>query len=141
MDRYTLRSQQLPSRKLTVETAYQGIWYIVSFAIAWIPWYCFAFDQIIIHGKHEVFEYLRIFTQPLQRVFNSLMYFRPKYLSARARYKTETRLIIALGNRLHTQFQPCSLPLPIYRYNVICSSLPRRVRYEPLKYEAKPQLK
>jgi hypothetical protein len=96
MDRYTLRSQQLPSRKLTVETAYQGIWYIVSFAIAWIPWYCFAFDQIIIHGKHEVFEYLRIFTQPLQRVFNSLMYFRPKYLSARARYKTETRLIIAL---------------------------------------------
>jgi hypothetical protein len=85
MDKYTLRSNQQPIRKLTNETAYQGIWYIAAFGITWIPWYCYAFDEVTGNGTNDVLDYLHLFTKPLQGLFNSLVFFRPKYLSARAR--------------------------------------------------------
>ena len=43
-------------------------------------------------GVHDILDYLNIFTKPMQGLLNSLVYFRPKYLAARSRYKTETRL-------------------------------------------------
>jgi hypothetical protein len=84
MDRYRARGSQ-PSRRLTSETAYQAIWYICTFAIAWVPWYCYALDEITGNGVHDIFDYLHIFTKPLQGLLNSLVYFRPRYLSARER--------------------------------------------------------
>ena len=43
-------------------------------------------------GVHDVLDYLHIFTKSMQGLLNSLVYFRPKYLAARSRYKTETWL-------------------------------------------------
>ena len=85
MDKYTLRGQQEPSRRLTTETSHQAIWYIVAFGIAWIPWYAYAFDEITGYGTHDVLDYMHIFTKPMQGLLNSLVFFRPKYLSARQR--------------------------------------------------------
>ena len=85
MDKYTLSGHQEPSRRLTNETSYQAIWYIVAFGIAWIPWYCYVFDEITGYGVHDVLDYLHIFTKPMQGLLNSLVFFRPRYLSARQR--------------------------------------------------------
>lgn len=85
MDRYALGSNQQPTRRLTNETAYQGIWYIAAFGITWIPWYCYAFDEVMGRGVHDIIDYFHLFTKPLQGLLNSMVFFRPKYLSTRAR--------------------------------------------------------
>lgn len=86
MDRYSVSTIQPPTRVLTLQTTYQGIWYIAAFGITWIPWYCYAFDEVTGGDVADLFDYLHVFTKPLQGLFNSMVYFRPKYLSARARY-------------------------------------------------------
>eukprot|EP00804_Cyclotella_cryptica_P019547 CCRYP_014325-RA/>CCRYP_014325-RA protein AED:0.22 eAED:0.22 QI:397/0.66/0.75/1/0.66/0.5/4/2467/327 len=81
MDRYAVSTTQHPSRVLTSQTTYQGIWYIAAFGITWVPWYCYAFDEVTGGGVVDLLDYLHVFTKPLQGLLNSLVYFRPKYLS------------------------------------------------------------
>lgn len=90
MSRYTFRGAGTPVRReqsgvLTKQTTYQGIWYIAAFGITWIPWYFYAFDEVTGEGTIDLFDYMHLFTKPLQGLLNALVFFRPKYLTARAR--------------------------------------------------------
>jgi hypothetical protein len=90
MSRYTFRGAGTPVRReqsgvLTRHTTYQGIWYIAAFGITWIPWYFYAFDEVTGEGTIDLFDYMHLFTKPLQGLLNALVFFRPKYLTARAR--------------------------------------------------------
>jgi len=95
MDRYQ-HGDASHNRRMTNQTARQGMYYIGAFGLCWIPWYIYA----IIEFRHgyipTALGVIHLTTMPLQGVFNALVYFRPKYKSDRESKPTESRLSAVL---------------------------------------------
>jgi len=80
-----------PSRKMTVETSWQGIFYIGAFAISWIPWLVFGFGEYTRAKINVVSYYAQQLITPLHGVMNAGVYFRPRLKAERERNPTDSR--------------------------------------------------
>ncbi len=88
MDRYNRGG---PSRKMTLESCWQGIFYIGSFLIAWTPWFIFSIREVNDQNISKIAYYTMLMITPLHGVINSTVYFRPRYLAKRGRHPTDSR--------------------------------------------------
>ena len=82
MDRYQRSGR---SRKMTMESFYQGIFYIGAFAISWTPWLVFGFRELTHLGTSWVSYYVMLAVTPLHGVLNAIVYFRPRLMAERER--------------------------------------------------------
>lgn len=89
MDRYNRGAP--PSRKMTMESCWQGIFYIGSFLVSWTPWFIFATSEVNNKNISKVAYYAMLMITPLHGVINSTVYFRPRYLAERGRHPTDSR--------------------------------------------------
>eukprot|EP00986_Skeletonema_menzelii_P012434 scaffold6867_cov159-Skeletonema_menzelii.AAC.5 len=88
MDRYQRSGR---SRKMTMESFYQGVFYIGAFAISWTPWLVFGFREITYVGISMVSYYVMLAATPLHGVLNALVYFRPRLKAERERNPNDSR--------------------------------------------------
>ena len=91
MDRYN-RGTTGPSRKMTIETSWQGIFYIAAFVISWTPWFVFEIKEYFDKYINSVSYYIMLLIMPLHGVLNASIYFRPRYLAERGRNPTDSRM-------------------------------------------------
>lgn len=70
------------NRRKTIQVTQQGIWFIVAYMAAWLP----AMVALILLERlpSDFFVFLACL-YPLQGAFNSIVYFRPKYIANRQR--------------------------------------------------------
>jgi len=90
MDRYSRQGMPL-HRSMTTKTTRQGIYYILAFGVTWVPWYVYALIEYKQGKIPKALAIVHYITQPLQGVFNTLVYFRPKYKARRASNPQESR--------------------------------------------------
>lgn len=88
MDRYQRSGR---SRKMTMESFYQGVFYIGAFAISWTPWLVFGFREITYVGISMVSYYVMLAATPLHGVLNAIVYFRPRLKAERERNPNDSR--------------------------------------------------
>jgi len=70
------------NRRKTIQVTHQGIWFIFAYMAAWLP----AMIALILLERlpSDFFVFLACL-YPLQGAFNSIVYFRPKYIANRQR--------------------------------------------------------
>ena len=88
MDKYQRTGR---SRKLTMESFWQGMCYIGTFAFSWIPWLVFGFREYIYHQIDPLTYYVMLLITPLHGVMNAFVYFRPRFKSERGRNPNDSR--------------------------------------------------
>ncbi|KAK1744352.1 hypothetical protein QTG54_004885 [Skeletonema marinoi] len=86
MDQY----QRAGSRKMTMESFYQGMFYIGAFAISWIPWLVYGFKEYIFASVHKPSYFVMLAVTPLHGVMNAGVYFRPRLKAERERNPTDS---------------------------------------------------
>jgi len=89
MDRYNRGTER--SRKMTMESCWQGIFYIGSFLVSWTPWFIFSIREVNDQDLSKIAYYVMLMITPLHGVINSTVYFRPRYLAERGRHPTDSR--------------------------------------------------
>ena len=89
MDRYNRGTER--SRKMTMESCWQGIFYIGSFLVSWTPWFVFSIREVNDQDLSKVAYYAMLMITPLHGFINSTVYFRPRYRAERGRHPTDSR--------------------------------------------------
>lgn len=89
MDRYNSGTGR--SRKMTMQSFWQGICYVGSFTICWTPWLVYGFEEYLNVRTNAATYYTMIITFPLHGVLNTAVYFRPRYKAERERNPTDSR--------------------------------------------------
>mmetsp|Transcript_7297 Transcript_7297/g.10802 ORF Transcript_7297/g.10802 Transcript_7297/m.10802 type:complete len:398 (-) Transcript_7297:155-1348(-) len=87
MDQYQRAGR---SRKMTMESFYQGMFYIGAFAISWIPWLVYGFKEYIFASVHKPSYFVMLAVTPLHGVMNAGVYFRPRLKAERERNPTDS---------------------------------------------------
>jgi hypothetical protein len=100
MDQYQRTGR---SRKKTMETFWQGIFYIGAFAISWIPWLLFGFREYVEGQFYLESYYGQQLLTPLHGVLNALVYFRPRLKAERERNPTDS-ICKSLMQVLHIKY-------------------------------------
>lgn len=90
-DRYLTKGQS-KRREMTNKTFWQSIRYISVFFISNLPFYIYAVFDMVRKRPPLWVVYIYATVWPLFGVFNSLAYFRPKYLSYRQRNTEKSNL-------------------------------------------------
>ena len=88
MDRYQVAGR---SRKMTMESFWQGICYIAAFTVCWTPWLVFGFREYLYKQINPISYYAMEVTMPLHGVINAMVYFRPRVKAERERNPTDSR--------------------------------------------------
>lgn len=87
MDQYQRTGR---NRKTTMESFYQGIFYIGAFAISWTPWLVFGFKEYTLKEINVISYYAVLVIFPLHGVLNAVVYFRPRLKAERKRNPTDS---------------------------------------------------
>lgn len=95
-DRYLTKGQE-KRRVNTNKTIWQGIRYVGAFMLAYFSMYIITGYRMTEKAAPEVVAYMGIILTPLLGLFNSFVYFRPRYIVYRENNIDDTR-ITALAN-------------------------------------------
>ena len=76
---------QSKRREMTTRTFWQSIRYFLVFFISNLPFYIYAVYDIILDYPPVAIAYIYVIVWPMFGVFNSFVYFRPRYLSYRGK--------------------------------------------------------
>lgn len=78
------------TRKMTMESFQQGMFYIGAFAISWTPWLVFGFKEYTLKEIDVVSYYAVLVIFPLHGILNAVVYFRPRLKAERERNPTDS---------------------------------------------------
>lgn len=95
-DKYLAKGQE-KRRENTIKTSWQGIRYIGAFVLAYFTLYVFYGYQLAGQTPPASVMYLHIILTPLLGLFNSFVYFRPRYITYRDNNPSASR-VTCMGN-------------------------------------------